>query len=171
MWRGLPTTWCTALSVSSAQTEHTAHAFAGMGHGKQVLHLCKRAGLTTGGGPLCCELWGLYKADFKSSVERSNYKWRQWSLFHKNIFFFQFSSVTQSWSMLSDPMVYSTPGLSIYHQLPEFTQTHDHVGDAIQPSHPLLSFSPILFSFCLFSLLMPSASESFPMSQFFASGG
>ena len=32
---------------------------------------------------------------------------------------------------------------SLYHQLPEFTQTHAHwVGDAIQPSHPLSSPSP-----------------------------
>ena len=31
----------------------------------------------------------------------------------------------------------------LYHQLPEFTQTHVHrVGDAIQPSHPLSSPSP-----------------------------
>ena len=37
----------------------------------------------------------------------------------------------------------STPGLPVYHQLPEFTQTHVHwVGDAIQPSHPLSSPSP-----------------------------
>ena len=37
----------------------------------------------------------------------------------------------------------STPGLSVHHQLPEFTQTHVHpVGDAIQLSHPLLSPSP-----------------------------
>ena len=37
-------------------------------------------------------------------------------------------------------MDFSLPGLPIYHQLPEFTQTHVHwVGDAIQPSHPLLS--------------------------------
>ena len=35
------------------------------------------------------------------------------------------------------------PGLPIYHQLPESTQTHIHwVGDAIQPSHPLSSPSP-----------------------------
>ena len=34
----------------------------------------------------------------------------------------------------------STPGLSVHHQLPEFTQTHVYrVGDAIQPSHPLSS--------------------------------
>ena len=37
-------------------------------------------------------------------------------------------------------MNHSTPGLSVHHQLPESTQTHVHwVGDAIQPSHPLLS--------------------------------
>ena len=37
----------------------------------------------------------------------------------------------------------STPGLPVYHQHPEFTQTHVHrVGDDIQPSHPLLSPSP-----------------------------
>ena len=35
------------------------------------------------------------------------------------------------------------PGLSVHHQLLEFTQTHVHqVRDAIQPSHPLLSPSP-----------------------------
>ena len=37
----------------------------------------------------------------------------------------------------------STPGLPVHHQLPELTQTHVHrVGDAILPSHPLLSPSP-----------------------------
>ena len=37
----------------------------------------------------------------------------------------------------------SMPGLPVHHQLPESTQTHVHwVGEAIQPSHPLLSPSP-----------------------------
>ena len=55
----------------------------------------------------------------------------------------QFSSVTQSCPTLCNPMNRSTPSLSVHHQLPEFTQTHVHrVGDAIQPSHPLLSLSP-----------------------------
>ena len=41
----------------------------------------------------------------------------------------------------------STPDLPVYHQLPEFTQTHVHqVSDAIQPSHPLLSPSPPVFN-------------------------
>ena len=55
----------------------------------------------------------------------------------------QFSSVVQSCPTLCDPMNCSTPGLPIHHQPPEFTQTHAHqVGDAIQPSHLLLSPSP-----------------------------
>ena len=52
----------------------------------------------------------------------------------------EFSSVTQSCLTLCDPRNCSTPGLSIHHQLPEFIQTHvPWVGDAIQPSHPLLT--------------------------------
>ena len=54
----------------------------------------------------------------------------------------QFSSVAQLCPTLCNPMNHSTPGLPVYHQLLEFTQTHVHrVGDAIQPSHvccPLL---------------------------------
>ena len=55
----------------------------------------------------------------------------------------QFGSVAQSCPTLWDPMDCSTPGLSVHHQLLEFTQTHVHqAGDAIQPSHPLSSPSP-----------------------------
>ena len=55
----------------------------------------------------------------------------------------KFTSVTQSCPTLCNPMNCSTPGLPVYHQLLEFTQTHVHrVGDAIQPSHPLSSPSP-----------------------------
>ena len=38
----------------------------------------------------------------------------------------QFSSVAQSCPTLCDPMNRSTPGLPVYHHLPEFTQTHVH---------------------------------------------
>ena len=52
----------------------------------------------------------------------------------------QFSSVTQSCPTLCDPMDCSMPGFPVHHQLPDLTQTHvPQVGDAIQPSHPLLS--------------------------------
>ena len=55
----------------------------------------------------------------------------------------QFSSVTQLYPTLCEPMNSSTPGLPVHHQLPESTHTRVHrVGDAIQPSHPLLSPSP-----------------------------
>ena len=45
---------------------------------------------------------------------------------------------------MSDPMNRSRPGLPVHHQLPKFTQTNVHrVSDAIQPSHPLSSPSPL----------------------------
>ena len=73
----------------------------------------------------------------------------------------EFGSVAQSYPTLSDPMNSSSPVLPVHHQLLEFSQTHVHrVSDAIQPSHPLSSFSS-----CPQSL---PASESFPMSQPFA---
>ena len=67
----------------------------------------------------------------------------------------EFSSVTQSCLTLCDPMNHSTPGLPVYQQLPESTQTHVHrVGDALQPlilCHPLLLLPTILPSIRVFS--------------------
>ena len=85
-----------------------------------------------------------------------------------------FTSVSQSVSHFSrsvisdwDRMDCSTPGFPVYHQYLELAQTHVHwVGYAIQASHPLSS--TVNFSSCLQSF---QASGSFPMSQFFASGG
>ena len=55
----------------------------------------------------------------------------------------QFSSVTQLCPTLCNPMNCNMPGIRVYHQLPEVTQTHVHrVSNAIQPSHPLSSPSP-----------------------------
>ena len=52
----------------------------------------------------------------------------------------QIRSVTQSCPIVCDPMNRSMPGLTVHHQLPEFTQTHVHqVSDAIEPFHPLSS--------------------------------
>ena len=76
---------------------------------------------------------------------------------------FQFSSVAQSCPILCNPMDCSMPGIPVHHQFLEFIQTHVlWVHDAIQPSHPL-SYSSWFQSF--------PASGSFPMSQFFSSGG
>ena len=53
-------------------------------------------------------------------------------------------SVAQFCPILCDPMNRSMPGLPVHHQPPEFTQTHIHlVSDAIQPSYPLSSPSPL----------------------------
>jgi len=59
----------------------------------------------------------------------------------------QFTSVTQSCPTFCDSMDCNTPGLSVNHQIPEFTQTLLHwVSDAIQPLHPLSSPSPPAFN-------------------------
>ena len=59
----------------------------------------------------------------------------------------------------------SMPGFSFHHYIPQFAQTHVHwVRDAIQPSHPLSSRSPLALNFSL-------ASGSFPMNQLCTSSG
>ena len=58
------------------------------------------------------------------------------------------SSVSQPCLTLWNPMNCSKPGPPVHHQLPEITQTHVHWGnDAIKPSHPLSSPSPLLSIF------------------------
>ena len=58
-------------------------------------------------------------------------------------FFFWCCSVTQSCHTLCNPLICSTSGFPVHQYLPEFAQTHVYwVGDAIQPSHPLLPTSP-----------------------------
>ena len=97
--------------------------------------------------------------DFRSSEDTSN--WLQL----KQV---QFSSVTQLYPTLCDPMDCSTPDFPVHHQLSELAQTHVHwVGDAIQ-CHPTISSSVVPFSSCLQSF---PASGSFPMSWLFSSGG
>ena len=78
----------------------------------------------------------------------------------------QFSSVTQSCLTLCNPMNCSMPGLPVHHHRPEFTQTH--VSPSSPWCHPAISSSVVPFSSCPQSL---PTSESFPMSQLFASGG
>ena len=74
----------------------------------------------------------------------------------------QFSRSVMSDSLRPHESQHTRP--PVHHKLPELTHTHVHrVGDAVQPSHPLLSL-----------LLLPPIPPSirrFPMSQLFASGG
>ena len=77
----------------------------------------------------------------------------------------QFSSVVQSCLILCDPVDCSMPGLPVYHQLLEFTQTQAHsVGDAIQPSH-LSSPSPPAFSLSQHQGLFQRVSSSHQVAK------
>ena len=72
----------------------------------------------------------------------------------------QFSSVAQLCLTLCGPMDCSTPRFPVYHQLLEIAQTHVHqVGDAIQPSHPLLTPSPPGFNLSQHQGLFQSVSS------------
>ena len=62
----------------------------------------------------------------------------------------QFSSVAQSCPTLCDPMNYSTPGLPVHHQLPEFTQLMSI--ESVMPSSHRILCRPLL-------LLPPNPSQ------------
>ena len=77
----------------------------------------------------------------------------------------QCSSVAQLCLTLCDQRDCSKPGSPVHHQLAEHAQNHVHQVGGL----PTTSTSSIVpFSFCLQSF---PASGSFPMTQFFASGG
>ena len=97
-------------------------------------------------------LYGKKNNIIKSEVKTLNKILEHWIHHHIKMtmwnlllqFSVKFSSVAQSCLTLCNPMNHSTPGLPVHHQLPESTQTHVHwVSDAIQPSHPLSSPSPL----------------------------
>ena len=61
--------------------------------------------------------------------------------FHDNIY--GTIVIVNSCPTLCNPMDCSTASFPVLHHLPEFAQTYVHgIGDAIQPSHPLLPPSP-----------------------------
>ena len=106
----------------------------------------------------CVELSELLiREGWTLSIKLRSTQWIEW-----------FSSVQFSGSVMSDSL---RPHESQHARppcptpIPEFTQTHVHrVSDAIQPSHPLSSPSPLAPN--------PSQPQSFfPMSQLFAWGG
>ena len=74
-------------------------------------------------------------------------------------------SVTKPCLTLCDPMEYSRPVSSVLYCLPEFAQIHVRW---FSDANLTISSSAAPFSFCLQSL---PASESFPMSRLFTSGG
>ena len=85
---------------------------------------------------------------------------RSWRFLIKSV---KFSSVAQLCPTLCDPMDCSTPGFPAHHQLGVYSNSCP----LSQWCHPTISSSAIPFS-CLQCF---PASGSFPMSQFFSSGG
>ena len=81
----------------------------------------------------------------------------------KSFLFLYCCLAAKSHPTLCNSLDCSMPSLPVPYYLPKFAQTHIHwVVNAIQPSHPLPPPRSFPQSF--------SASVSFPMSQFFASG-
>ena len=63
----------------------------------------------------------------------------------------------------------SMPGFPVYHQLLELNQIHIHqVGDAIQPSHPLLSPPPPTFNLSQHQGLFQSVSSSYQVAKYWS---
>ena len=86
-----------------------------------------------------------------------HFPWATWGIANCG----QFSSVTQSYLTLRNPMDCNKQGFPVHHQLPKLAQIHVHwVGDAMQPSHPLSSPSPPAFNLSqhqgLFQWVSPS---------------
>ena len=64
------------------------------------------------------------------------------------------------------PMDCSMPDFPVHHQLPELTQTYvHHVGDAIQPSHPLSSPFPPTFNLSQHQGLFKWVDSSFQVAK------
>ena len=85
------------------------------------------------------QLVGMKAKDYLSLIpsQQSNFSIPNFLSVQQSV---KFSSVTQSCLTLCDPVDCSTPGFPVHHKLLEPVQTQVHqVGDAIQPSHPLLS--------------------------------
>ena len=75
-------------------------------------------------------------------------------------------SVTKSCPALWDPKSCSMPGCSVLHYFLEFAQIHAHwVGDAIRPSHPLSSPSPLALNLSQYQSLFQWATSSWIFTQ------
>ena len=60
------------------------------------------------------------------------------------------------------------PGFPVHHQVLDFAQAHAcRVGDAIQPSHPLLSPSPFAFNLSQHQGLFKKVSSSHQVAKVF----
>ena len=92
----------------------------------------------------CLSIWTWISGKFNLTLLKN---WMRFASLREKKRCFSVSSVAQSCLTLCNPMDCSMPGFPVRQQLPELAQTLVHrVGDAIQPSHSLLSFSPLAFN-------------------------
>ena len=79
---------------------------------------------------------------------------------------YHYCSVSKSCQTLCNLMNCSTPGFPVLHYLPEFAQTEVHwIGDAIEPSHALLSPSPPALNLSQHQGLFQWVSSSHPVAK------
>ena len=121
----------------------------------------RKSGLISSGKLASSPLYGIVPKP-EINVTTPLMPWQFWFWF--SVSGVGFSSVQFSHSVVSDslwPHNCSMPGLPVHHQLPELTQTHVYwVGDAIQPSHLLLSPSPPTFNLSEYQGLFKWVSSS-----------
>ena len=109
-----------------------------------------------------------YRTSMLQNEKGSKDDWEWWSHSFVNVLhtincslkMVQFSSVQFSGSVIAlcDPMNHSTPGLPVYHQLSEFTQTQVHwISD---PSNHLILCHPLLLPPSIFPNIMFFSNES-----------
>ena len=75
-----------------------------------------------------------------------------------NTLLIPFTSVAHSCLTLCNPMNCSTPGLPVYHQLPESTKTHVH--ELVMPSSHLILCRPLLLLPSIFPSIRVFSNES-----------
>ena len=81
----------------------------------------------------------------------------------------QFSSVAQSCPTLCYPTNCSMPGFPVHQQLPELAETHvNRVSDAIQPSHPLSTPSPLASNLSQHQSLFKWVSSSHQVAKYWS---
>ena len=113
----------------------------GLPHCRQILYQ-----LSHQGSPRIVE-WAAYPFSRGSSWSR-NRTGVSWiaCIFFTN-WVMRETPVAKSSPTLHDSMDYNPPEFPVTHHLPDFAQVHVHcIGDAIQPSHPLLPPSPSAFN-------------------------
>ena len=150
--------WCYWIIIESQTSPRQKQRLCFSGEtGKQVFTLCSGISIISSTETRKAYCKPYCRQSHCWAVEMVLFNWF-WS--------HQFSSVTQSYLTLCNPMDCSTPGFSVHHQLPELTQTHIHrVNDAIQPSHPLLSLSPPTFNLSQHQDLFQWVSSSYEVDR------